>query len=445
MTATASNSSFIHHLRDIATGSAVLILVRVVGMAVSFGLMVFLARVLSPAAFGSFTLMFSLTLLGGLLVTLNTGAGSVRFLTEFLSSGDREGGSAYVRYCRKVVLSVTGVVWSVLVLCHLMYRLGWIPALPGYVIVAVLLAPVYAWLRVHAAHVAALGHVIRAAFPFALVRPVVLLSLVLVLYMYLGSLSLLQVVWSFTGASIAVIIVQIAMFSRPLSEFSGAPRSITSEERKEWWQVGTKLLVPTLFLELSIDTIVVISSWVLDIDQIAALGIVLRIQAIIFFGVTSVNMVVAPRIAVAHANEDSESVRRLILASAHLKLWPSLLVMLVLILFGRQILGVFGEVYQVHSLALLIVAVTPIVMAVFGPVVLFVTILKLQSQANRVFVQAIILLVILVSILGGLWNLTGVALATVFVWLFWHYRLCRLIANHSSYSTLQPRLISRGV
>ena len=425
-------------LRDIARGSAVLVIVRVLGMAISFLLMLFLARTLSSVDFGRFTVMFSATLLGGLLLTLNLGAGSVRFLSEFVSADDPQGGASYLGFTRKVVLVTSTIAWVGLFLAVVFWWLGWAQKPPMHVLLAVLLAPLFAWLRVHAAHVAALGQVIRAALPMTLIRPVVLFSLIVLTYWLIPPLVLAKVFWCFAFVAVTVFLVQRLLFVQPLSPFSIAPRESTPGERQQWTSVGLKLLIPTLFLELSIDTIVVVSSWVLSIEDVATLGIVLRIQAIILFGVTSINMVVAPRIAKAHAAGKTEDAQRLVVASAHLKLWPSLVVLVALFFLGDTILGAFGNQYRDQILPLIIVSVTPLVMALFGPVVLFVTILDLQSRANRVFVSAIVLLVVLIVVLGHFFGLVGVALSTVLVWLWWNFWLYRIIKKNSNYNTLQP-------
>lgn len=435
---TENRAKFRSHLLDIARGSALLVAVRIFGMATSFFLMLFLARTLPPPDFGRFTVMFSLTLLGGLLLTLNLGAGSVRFLSEFLKKDDLDGGAGYLGYTQKVVLTTGAIAWTAIGLGFMASWLGWINNPPVYIVIAVVLAPLFAWLRIHAAHVAALGQVIRAALPMTLVRPVVLFSLIIAVYWFSPPLDLHSVFWCFVCVAAATFLVQRILFVQPLSQFSQVSRDTTPAQRRQWTSVGLKLLVPTLFLELSIDTIVVVSSWVLSIEDVATLGIVLRIQAIILFGVTSINMVVAPRIAKAHANGNIEDAQRLVVASAHLKLWPSLVVLVVLIFFGEVILSAFGENYADETLALVIASSTPLVMALFGPVVLFITILDLQTRANYVFLSAIVLLVVLILVLGRIFGVVGVAISTVLVWLWWHFWLYRMIRKVSKYKTLQP-------
>ena len=76
-------------------------------------------------------------------------------------------------------------------------------------------------------------------------------------------------------------------------------------------------------------------------------------------------------------------------------------------------------------------------MAVFGPVVLFVTLLGLQREANRVFQISIAVLCISILVLGTAFGINGVAVAVVIVWAYWHRQLYVTIRDNTPYRTLQ--------
>ena len=414
-------------------------LVRVVGMLFGLVLMIILARLLAPAEFGDVTVAFSVALTGGLLTTLNIGAGAVRFLTGFVVRGDSPAAAAYLAHGRARVTNSGLFLWLVLATIALAGFLGWLPQAPIHLLVGLAAAPVFGWLRINAAYVAALGQVVRAALPNTLIRPALMAILVAIAYFVLDGLDSVSVLGLYLLTALTVAIIQKPVFRRALSPMIVDARHASGDERRQWTRVGLDLLIPTLFLELSVDTIIIIASVILSAEQIAILAIVLRIQAIILFGVTSINMIVGPRIATAHSSGDRQAVEYLLLASAHLKLWPSLMTLGLLALLGHEVLGVFGPEYEAHVAPLLILSLTPILMAVFGPVVLFITILGLQKQGTRVFRSAIALLTAMILVLGYFFGVNGVAVAVVSVWIFWNFRLYTIIHKHSGYNTLQPR------
>ena len=427
------------HFRSIARGSFVLVLARVIGMLFGLVLMIFLARSLPPAQLGIVTLCFSTALIGGLLLSGNIGAGAVRFVNAYANTDKAGLAGAYIKFGHRFVLRSAVTIWFLLCIALLGARFGWLPPLPLAIAAGLLVAPLFSWLRVEGANVAATGEVVRAALPGTLLRPALMMSAVLLLFRTNQSVGA-EAVLVLYGVTLGVVLLLQWPFFRPVLQ----PLQLTStaapaDVRRSWRSVGLDLLIPTLFLELSVDIIVLAAATVLPPAQIAALGIVLRIQAMILFGVTSINMVVSPRIAQAHSAGDRATVNHLLLISSHMKLWPALLAWIVMWQFGQPILGIFGQEYQAYLVPLLIVSVTPILMALIGPIVLFVTVLGIERRARQVFQTAIVLLLGLIMLLGKFFALTGVAIAMVIVWLYWQLALHVAIRRESGYSTIRLR------
>lgn len=403
-------------------------------------LMVGLARTLEPADFGSVAVAFSIALIGGLFTTLNIGAGAVRFMTEYLDRRDTASAAAYLSCSNSLVIKSALVIWPVLGVVTLFGNIwDWFPAIPFHIVLGAATAPLFGWVRVGAANVAAIGRVARAFTPNTLIRPLLMLSGVLIAYSLSGGLDDTIVLSVYFFTALAVCAIQYPIFRKHLPNVPVPPNAVEKHQRRQWIRVGIHLLIPTLFLDLSVDTIIIVSSLVLDSKQTATLAIVLRIQAVILFGVTSINMVVGPRVSRAHYSGDAKSVNQLLQIAGHLKLWPSITILGLLTFSGESVLGMFGSEYQSNLLPLLVLSVNPIIMSIAGPVVLLTTILGLQREANRVFQLAILLLLLLVPLLGHLYGVAGVAVAVVMVWALWHFLLYSIIRKHSNYCILQPR------
>lgn len=422
---------------SIARGSVVLVAARVLGMLCGLVLMVFLARTLTPDQLGIVTLCFSTALLGGLLLTLNVGAGAVRFINTYLGAGDRQSAGDYLVYSERLVLKVSAAVLLLLAVVVFVGRLDAVAAIPIAVAAGLLVAPMFAWLRVEAANVAAAGAVVRASLPVTLLRPALMLISVMLAYLISGQISNVHVLVLYGASLLFVVVLSHVLFRSTVAPLRASASGSLPDEHRSWRQVGLDLLIPTLFLELSVDIIVIIAALVLPPADIAALGIVLRIQGMILFGVTSINMIVSPRIAAAHSGGDRHTVNRLLFLSTQLKLWPAIAAFIVMALMGRWVLGFFGPEYEVHLAPLLILCSTPILMALIGPVVLFVTVLGLEKQARRVFQTSIALLLILITVLGKAFGLSGVASGVVIVWCVWQGALHIIVRRNAGYSTVR--------
>ncbi len=434
------NNPVFAHFAAIAQDSALMVVTRVVGMLAGLLLMIMLARAMPASEFGALAIAFSLAMIGGRLTTLNIDAGALRFVTKPYVEGDYGLASAFLYYGRCLAVRAAVAIAAAMIA----FRIVWGPeevlsgpiGLP--VIAGLATAPLFGWLRIHSTTLAATGRVVLAAMPMALLRPVIMLAAVVLVSAITRGLGLQLVLALYFVTAAVTCLIQRQLFRAPLGPLTTHRGEAEKEDRREWIRVGRDLLIPTLFLELSVDTIILLASLVLSTDALAVMAIVLRIQAIILFGVTSINMVVGPRIAKAHSEGDAKTVNQLLAAAAHLKLWPSVAVLTGLALGGQHVLALFGPAYGDARVPLLVVSLSPIVMAIFGPVVLLVTLLGLQREANRIFQIAICLLAALILAMGAAFSVIGVCVAVVTVWIFWHLALNRLIRQRSAYRPLQP-------
>ena len=419
-----------------------LIVVRVGGMVCSMALIVIVARFISPEELGYYSMGASTALLAGLACTVNFGASAVRFLGKYRSDKDWNSALAYVKAGRKIV-GMGAVLFTLFG-----FVLLWMPsnavfnAFHPSIAIAFFAAPFQALLRIESANVHALGSVVRFAVPGMLIRPVLLLVAVLASAALNVQMDATYVMGLFLGSQILIAAVQYFVFQPSLSiiktpsaDVAVLPTVNKSERSRDWVKVSMQLLVPVLFLELSVDTIVVIASIVLSAEDVAVLSVVLRLQAIMLFGVTSINMAVDPSIVKAFNDGDKSGVRKLLGMSGHLKLWPSLVLMLGLYLYGDLVLGIFGEHYAAYSDILLILCLSPLVLACYGPTVLFMTVLGLQQRGSNLFLLSMGLLAVLILVLGSVFGLPGVAWSVIIVWIVWNHTLNRWVKDRSDIDT----------
>ena len=172
------NHAMLDHLFDVVRSSAELVTVRVGGMLVGLALTVLLARTLPAEEFGVVSIAMSLGLLGGLLITLNVGAGALRFLPPALAHGEPALAASFSAHGKRIVGGSLLLTMCAIGAAWLGGLLGLTPAPPVWLVVGLAAAPAFGWLRVQSANVAALGAVVRAAIPNTLIRPCLMLLLV---------------------------------------------------------------------------------------------------------------------------------------------------------------------------------------------------------------------------------------------------------------------------
>jgi O-antigen/teichoic acid export membrane protein len=410
-------------LSSLFSSAVLLIAIRVGGMVCAMGLMLLLARTLSPAALGEYAFAMSIALLGGLACTENYGAGAVRFLGEYASKHKTKLAGEYIQLGRHIVLRNSLLAAGGAAVCY---------ALGQYTIaLALLCVPFMALLRTEAAQVHALGHVVKAGLPGMLLRPLILLLCIALLLQAQTSLTALSVLGWVLATAVVVAVAQYLLF-KPLLP---AVASEKTSQAMPWRKVGWQLLIPVLFLELSIDTITVLAGLVLSPEDLAVLSITLRLQSIVLFGVTSINMAAGPRLSQAWHREDKAAVSKLLWLSGHLKFWPALLAIGLLALFGEYLLAFFGPHYAACQDILLILCLSPLVLALSGPTVLFMTVLGLQQRGSLLFGISLTVLALMIPVAGHFAGLQGIAWTVVLVWLGWNQVLRHWIKQSAALDT----------
>ena len=398
-------------------------------MALSLAFLLALARFTTPEVLGGIATTISVSLIAGLLVSGNYGAGAIRFLPE-LQPTER---GAYVREGCRLLVRRAFACWALVAAVALLGAAWPTFQLPNAWLAGLLLAPLTAWLRLIPTYVAALGQVVRASLPHNVVRPALLLSGLAALVFALPTLGWTQALTIYIAALVLAVVAQFWLFRGVL------PTPSAAAANPEWRRTGYALLMTALFLELSVDLVVVIGATVLTEAETGGLSIVMRTQALALFGVTSINMVASPRISAAHASGDSQLVNKLLRQSAYLKLCVALSTYVVVWLFAEWLLNLFGAAYVAYADALRWAALTPLIMALAGPVVLLATLTARHRRAQRAFVEAFGLLAALGTLAGWRYGVTGVVLAFVIAWAYWHLRLAWDLTSACRYSfTLLP-------
>ena len=416
---------------SLARSSGALVVAQVGGVASGFVLMLLLARTIDQDDLGRITTGFSLAMLLAVITTVNLESGNFRFLSRYLKGQHDRQAVGYIRSGLRLVLGIGSLVWLFAVLAWSISKYLNIN-IPGHILLAILAAPIFGWLRINSSYMHANGKVLLALIPRSLLRPLILLITVAVATAAGFQLDSNSVMYLFIVTLLLVALLQNQLNRRTMRSLSGIENADFSAFR-QWIGVGLQTLIPIFFIEYSTDIIVVLSSLVLAEEDLAVLGIVLRIVGLLSFGVAAVNMAFGPRLAIALGSEEQHEANRLLMLGGHLKLWPALLGYLVLVSQAELILGIFGPGYKSGELSLAIIATMPLVLAFFGPTTFSMTVLGLQKWGIPIFFVSLIGLMALIYILGNAYGINGVAVAVVLVWLFWNAALYGLVRVKRGY------------
>ena len=299
-----------------------------------------------------------------------------------------------------------------------------IPALdqPTFII-ALLLLPLFASLSLMGGLLRGLRRVVQGTWPNRLLQPALFLALLLAV---MGGLSPQNAI-ALNVASCAVGVIATIWLLRRYW-----PREAAEAEPEYRTRDWLRSLIPfTLLAGINLinqKTDILMLGVFTSASDVGVYNVALQGALLVSFPLTMCNAVLAPNIARLHAQGDHRRMQRLMTTSTLAISAASGTGALVLILFGRELLGgIFGPAFAVGYPALAILAVGQLVNAWAGSVGLFLSMTGHEKDTLKGITVAAILNVTLNAALIPPFGIVGAAIATAISLLIWNFLLVVLV------------------
>lgn len=416
--------------RELAT-PLLLVLLRCGGAAAAFATSLVLARTMGAADMGTALTCISLAPILAILVTGSTEAGCVRFIIAYREAGEPAKVRGMIRFNRACTL-----VGGVLVLA-----LGWLLTEPltellagldtVSVMLAVTVAVLLGWVRIGAAHSLAFGRVVRSFAPTSFFRQAFLLLGLVIWSFWSSTLDVVSVMWILLGSTTIAVVLQ-SVSNRSLLRDVAAVAPDTSG-RREWVSVGLQLGLTLAFVQFSRDITLVVGAFSLPPEGVAVLGIASAVTGLAKFGVVAINQSIVPELSRTIARGEQAAFMRKVTVSNHLKMWPTVVIFLGLLVFGERLADVFGPEFEDVAAVLLILMLEPLALAFFGPGGHYISLAG--RHAVLLPLSVITLAVLCASVTAGalLDGVRGAAIGSSLTWILWSGALAVFSWRYSSY------------
>lgn len=396
---------------------ATLISLRVGGAITAFAISLILARNMAPAEMGRAMFLMSLAILLGSLASAGIEAGAVRFVAKYRHDVRLDKARGFIRLNRLIVCFVgptlciagVGLLWS--------RSLYGQTALDVALVMALVTAVVSGFLRVGAAHAMAFGKVIRSLAPSTFVRQICFLAVLAAYISIIGRPAALDVIGMFLVGNLMAFVVQFVWNKRLTISIDGGDADVS--DWREWMQYGLLLAPTLLFVQYARDLTIIFAAWGLEPEDIAVLGVATALVAFIKFGVAAINQSITPKMAMLIAEDKSVDLRELINTSNHMKFWPALLCLGLVMVFGETVLGFFGEAFQGQRNILLILMLEPLALAFFGPAGQYISLSGRQRALLPIALIALVFMMVAINVGAWYFGLTGAAFGVAVTWIAW--------------------------
>ncbi|MBU1191312.1 MAG: oligosaccharide flippase family protein [Gammaproteobacteria bacterium] len=404
----------------LARGSLVSFIIQGSGAALIFLAEIILARILGAQGYGLFaTVMASLQVLV-MVALLGSNNLLLRFVPIFSGTADWSHLRGLVRHCSLISLTLGISIFSAATLLLVVVIGDRISTDTSWAfLIGMAILPVAALSLQRQSILRGLHFVAAALSPELIVRPLVLMSLVAGLTWGLGKSVSAPMALAMNGLAVLVAFLLGNYWLRRAMP-AGVMASPHSVRIHEWLRIAVPLFLiaglQLLIVRLDIMLLGVLSGH----EQAGHYAAASRIGDLIVFALASANIIVGPLIAGLHARNDIAGMQRMLVTLSKGVMLLTVPLVLVIVLFGRSILGFFGGEYVSAYVPLLILVCGQLINALSGPVDFVMAMTGQQVKMMQILVLAAGLNLALNFALIPQFGLIGAASATAITTAFWN-------------------------
>lgn len=403
----------------LARGAGGAFAVKLASVAVGLASYLILTNLLGAEIFGDYIYALSWVTVLLLLALGGFDTAALRFVPSYRGQSQWPHLSGFLRRSRQLVIGsavgcaalLAGVVWL------LSGRLE--PPLRQTFLLASPLVVVLAALNLCASQLQGLKHVVKAKFPIEVGRPLLLALLVAgmawccpqrVSAAAAMGANLLATAAALAGAWLLLrraLPVEVRM-AEPLFETA------------HWFRVAMTLLLLTAFFQVLSRTDVIMLGLLLDTKSAGIYAMAALASQMVFLGLSAINVIAAPMISELYWHDRHEELRRLVRLAALGVVATAFPAIILLVVFGRPILRLFGPAFDTGYAALVILCCGQLINALAGSVGFLMTMTGHQKQAAVIVAVTATLNVALNLLLIPPYGMVGAAAATAVTTAAWN-------------------------
>lgn len=397
-------------LGAVAKGAFFAMGIRVGGAAVALVSQVLLARWMGVFEYGVFAYVWVWVTLLGFIAGLGLPDAIMKLHAQYRAKTDWERIRGVLVASRRMAFSfgllLMGAGW--------LFLYAGTPLIDSYYVapfaIGLLCVPVQASADVHGGMARANGWVNLAYMPHYIFRPLGILLIVGTMEFSGMSPTGISAVAALFGAVVAASTGQFVILKWRLHKHFPRPKPII--ESRIWLLIALPFLMIQGF-ELVIENMdTMMIGHYLTPESVGIYYASVRINSLAGFVLFSVMALATPKIAEFHAAGDKDDLRRFLSRVTHMIFWPTLGVVLGLVVLGPLLLGLFGGDFGAAYPALLVLLAGMLVRAAGGPVDYLLNMTGHQKHATIAYgIAASTNLVLNIAFIPQ-WGILGAAIAT---------------------------------
>ena len=303
---------------------------------------------------------------------------------------------------------------------------------------AALNLPGFVLLRLNGALANALKYFDLGFLPDIFVRPFLLLAVVLVLSISISQMSIEIILFVHAVTAIILAFVQFFLLRdrTDLQVFSIKARAGSNKKlRQDWRHRAPPMIIIALFTNVFADLDIVITRLYLNDAETGIFGVCLKISLFIGFAIQVIYQLILRDTADALHIGDDKELQMVINRANFLTLLSSVIATIIILVFGKELLGFFGAPFQIGYESLVLLMFAQVVRAAMGPASQILTLTGHERSCWPVFLSCMVLLFVGNLVLIPWIGLAGAALTVVIVYAMWSIWMALLVREKLGVTT----------
>ncbi|MEW6119437.1 MAG: flippase [Pseudomonadota bacterium] len=424
----------------LAQGGAQSLLIQGTGALLLFLTEMLTAQLLGRQAFGQYSMAMAWVYILALLGTLGLNQALLKLVPAYEATG--EWGLLRGAIRRANLWAGTTATLLAVIAILILWALGSCcmdKALVPIFLVAIAIIPVQVFSSLRQAVLRGLHRIARALAPEFILRPILYGATLAAFALWAGTPGAVEALALYLASTCAAFMVGAYLQHRSLP--APVTRHPATYRDREWFAVALPLLVIVGLNLISTRIDIVMLGAFSRADEVGGYAAASRVADIVVFGLAAANAVVAPIIARLHATGGREALRRIVRRVAQGIALFTLPVALILALFGKPILGLFGEGFEDGYAVLLVLLAGQMINALAGPVGYLMAMTGHQVKAMKIVALSAASNIVLNGVLIPMHGAIGAAVATATSVMIWNMMMLCFVRTELD---LNPSLVPVG-
>lgn len=396
----------------IAAASSAALLLKVLNTVLGFATTVMLARLLGPDSFGVYALALAIVTVVGLPAKAGVPQLVTRETAKCQASGHWGTIKAVWRWSTAVVLLVSLAILLLAVVFGALYAEQIESDLGGTIVIGLLMIPLMGLALVRASALRGLGHTVQGQLPELLVKPLVLaLLLAAPLLLSGGTLTAATAMALNIGATAAAFVAGAALLWRAW------PSELDLVQPRYNSRVWLATIIPMASISamhlINTHADILLIGLFMENSDVGQYKVAAQTSLIVAFGLQATKMVVEPYFSRFYHQNELDRLQRLARAASRLNLAIAVIVLALLIVFGKNFLQIaFGAGFVAALIPMLVLSAGRMVDSSIGSSGQLLKMTGYHKEYARFWVIAALLNVLLNLLLIPRFGTTGAAMAT---------------------------------